>query len=228
MGFIPSARVGRHQWAVGSTAAAQSWLWRLPGLHANLPHGKTQRTRPIPRRLAMIPSLRDGEIAAELPARFDASLYYIGRIRTPWKRTRGLPEERARIGRRLHRRTRSALGREGLSGLETVSHVLLLYWMDKARRDLVLQSPRHYAEHRGTFALALAGASQSDRGFGGASGPHRRQHTHRGRPRLRRQHAAPRHQTLFRVGRFRAGRAGRLARGTRPVFKIKPAAPRAE
>ena len=42
---------------------------------------------------------------------------------------------------------------EALKGLETVSHVLVLYWMDKARRDLVLQAPRHYAELRGTFAL---------------------------------------------------------------------------
>ena len=42
---------------------------------------------------------------------------------------------------------------KGLTGLDTVSHVLLLYWMDQARRDLVLQSPRHYAEQRGTFAL---------------------------------------------------------------------------
>ena len=30
--------------------------------------------------------LREGEAAVELPARFDASLYYIGRIHTPWKR----------------------------------------------------------------------------------------------------------------------------------------------
>jgi len=29
----------------------------------------------------------------------------------------------------------------------------VLYWMDKARRDLVLQAPRHYATQRGTFAL---------------------------------------------------------------------------
>ena len=41
----------------------------------------------------------------------------------------------------------------GLSGLETVSHVVVLYWMDRARRDLVLQAPHHYAERRGTFAL---------------------------------------------------------------------------
>ena len=37
--------------------------------------------------------LREGEIAVELPERFDASLYFIGRIRTPWKRRAGLPEE---------------------------------------------------------------------------------------------------------------------------------------
>src|SRR5262249_18420325 len=40
-----------------------------------------------------------------------------------------------------------------LKGLETVTHVLLLYWMDRTRRDLVLQVPRHYGEQRGTFAL---------------------------------------------------------------------------
>ena len=44
-------------------------------------------------------------------------------------------------------------GSQGLSGLETVSHVVVLYWMDRARRDLVVQAPRHYAERRGTFAL---------------------------------------------------------------------------
>ena len=42
---------------------------------------------------------------------------------------------------------------EGLKGLASASHVILLYWMDQARRDLVLQAPRHYAEQRGTFAL---------------------------------------------------------------------------
>ncbi|HWW34493.1 MAG TPA: TrmO family methyltransferase, partial [Xanthobacteraceae bacterium] len=28
-----------------------------------------------------------------------------------------------------------------------------LYWMDRARRDLVIQAPHHYPERRGTFAL---------------------------------------------------------------------------
>jgi tRNA (Thr-GGU) A37 N-methylase len=36
--------------------------------------------------------LRDGEIAVELPERFDASLYYIGRIRTPWQRREDCPK----------------------------------------------------------------------------------------------------------------------------------------
>jgi tRNA-Thr(GGU) m(6)t(6)A37 methyltransferase TsaA len=96
--------------------------------------------------------LREGEIAAELPAAFDASLYYIGRIRTPWQRREECPKN----GRETEAVCTVELDPRwaaGLTGLDTVSHVVLLYWMDQARRDLVRQSPRHYAEHRGTFAL---------------------------------------------------------------------------
>jgi tRNA-Thr(GGU) m(6)t(6)A37 methyltransferase TsaA len=96
--------------------------------------------------------LREGEIAVELPARPDASLYYIGRIRTPWKRREDCPKN-ARGSDAVCTVELDPRWAEGLQGLETVSHVLLLYWMDQARRDLVLQWPRHYAEHRGTFAL---------------------------------------------------------------------------
>ncbi len=42
---------------------------------------------------------------------------------------------------------------QALTGIETCTHLLVLYWMDRARRDLVLQVPRHYGEPRGTFAL---------------------------------------------------------------------------
>jgi tRNA-Thr(GGU) m(6)t(6)A37 methyltransferase TsaA len=96
--------------------------------------------------------LREGEIAVALPAAFDASLYYIGRIRTPWKRREDCPKN-PRESDAVCTVEVDPRWVEGLSGLETVSHVLLLYWMDKARRDLVLQSPRHYTERRGTFAL---------------------------------------------------------------------------
>jgi len=96
--------------------------------------------------------LRPGEVAVELPAQFDASLYFIGRIHTPWRRRQDCPKN----GRESDAVCTIVLDPRwvaGLTGLETVSHVLVLYWMDKARRDLMLQAPRHYAESRGTFAL---------------------------------------------------------------------------
>ena len=33
-----------------------------------------------------------GEVAIELPEKFDASLYFIGRIRTPWKERKDCPK----------------------------------------------------------------------------------------------------------------------------------------
>jgi len=96
--------------------------------------------------------LREGEIAAKLPAQFDASLYYIGRIHTPWKRREDCPKN-TRQSDAVCTVEVDPRWVEGLTGLDGVSHVLLLYWMDKARRDLLVQSPRHYTERRGTFAL---------------------------------------------------------------------------
>ncbi len=96
--------------------------------------------------------LREGEIATELPERFDASLYYIGRIRTPWKRREDCPKN-PRETEAVCTIVLDPRWAEGLQGLEGVSHVVVLYWMDRARRDLVLQAPHHYSERRGTFAL---------------------------------------------------------------------------
>jgi tRNA-Thr(GGU) m(6)t(6)A37 methyltransferase TsaA len=97
-------------------------------------------------------ALREGEVAVAPPEEFDASLYFIGRIRTPWQSREQCPknprESDAICTVELDPRWTPAL-----KGLETVTHVLLLYWMDRTRRDLVLQVPRHYGEQRGTFAL---------------------------------------------------------------------------
>jgi tRNA-Thr(GGU) m(6)t(6)A37 methyltransferase TsaA len=91
-------------------------------------------------------------VAIELPASFDASVYFIGRIRTPWRRREECPknarESDAVCTIEVDRRWAQAL-----KGLETCTHIIVLYWMDKSRRDLVLQAPRHYGEQRGTFAL---------------------------------------------------------------------------
>ena len=96
--------------------------------------------------------LREGEVAVALPAHADAGLYFIGRIRTPWKRREECPKN-ARESASVCTIELDPRWAEGLKGLETASHVIVLYWMNEARRDLVLQAPRHYAEQRGTFAL---------------------------------------------------------------------------
>ncbi len=96
--------------------------------------------------------LRDGEVVAALPEKFDASLYFIGRIQTPWRRLDDCPKN-ARESDAVCTVTLDSRWVEGLAGLETASHVILLYWMHQVRRDLVLQAPRHYAERRGTFSL---------------------------------------------------------------------------
>jgi tRNA-Thr(GGU) m(6)t(6)A37 methyltransferase TsaA len=95
---------------------------------------------------------RPGEIAAALPETFDAGLYFIGRIRTPWTRREDCPKN-ARESDAVCTVEVDARWLGALTGVETCSHLLVLYWMDRARRDLVLQAPRHYAEKRGTFAL---------------------------------------------------------------------------
>src|SRR5919197_3767213 len=96
--------------------------------------------------------VREGEVTFELPQHLGASLYFIGRIHTPWARREDCPKN-ARESDAVCTIELDAHWRAGLAGLETCSHLLVLYWMDKARRDLVVQVPRHYGEARGTFAL---------------------------------------------------------------------------
>jgi len=94
----------------------------------------------------------DGEVAVELPKAFDASLYYIGRIRTPWKQRKDCPKN-ARESDAVCTVEVDPRWAQALKDVETCSHIVLLYWMDRSRRDIVLQVPRHYGVQRGTFAL---------------------------------------------------------------------------
>ncbi len=101
----------------------------------------------------MSPSdIRPGEVAVPLPEHFDAQLYFIGRIRTPWTRREDCPKN-ARESDAICRIEVDARWADALTAVETCSHLFVLYWMDRARRDLVLQVPRDYREPRGTFAL---------------------------------------------------------------------------
>jgi tRNA-Thr(GGU) m(6)t(6)A37 methyltransferase TsaA len=97
-------------------------------------------------------AMRDGEVAVELPTRFDAGLYFIGRIRTPWRTRDECPKNARESDAVCTIEVDPGFG-AALKGVETCSHMLVLYWMDQARRDLVVQAPRHYGEPRGTFAL---------------------------------------------------------------------------
>jgi tRNA-Thr(GGU) m(6)t(6)A37 methyltransferase TsaA len=96
--------------------------------------------------------LREGEVAVTPPERFDASLYFIGSIHTPWQRRDDCPKN-ARESDAECTIVLDPRWIDGLKGLESASHVIVLYWMDEVRRDLVLQAPHHYSERRGTFAL---------------------------------------------------------------------------
>jgi tRNA-Thr(GGU) m(6)t(6)A37 methyltransferase TsaA len=96
--------------------------------------------------------IREGELTVALPAQFDAALYFIGRIRTPWTRRQDCPKN-ARQSDAICRIEVDPRWAPALKDVATCSHIFVLYWMDKARRDLVIQVPRHYGAPRGTFAL---------------------------------------------------------------------------
>ena len=96
--------------------------------------------------------IREGEVTAALPDQPDASVYFIGRIRTPWTRREECPKN-PRQSDALCRIEVDPRWATALKDIETCSHLIVLYWMDKARRDLVVQVPHHYGEQRGTFSL---------------------------------------------------------------------------
>jgi len=95
--------------------------------------------------------IRPGEIAVALPRDFDAGVYFIGRIRTPWARRDDCPKN-ARGSDALCTIELDPRYAAALEGVSTCTHLVVLYFMDQARRDLLVQSPRH-GTRRGTFAL---------------------------------------------------------------------------
>jgi len=103
----------------------------------------------------MAGELRPGELVLEGAG--DPSgprLRFIGRIRTPWG-----PDDCPKNLSQARERGMAATVEldpgyaPALMGLEKGQPVVLLYWMDRARRDLLHQAPRHVEGTRGTFAL---------------------------------------------------------------------------
>lgn len=96
--------------------------------------------------------IRPGEVTTDLPENFDAGVYFIGHIRTPWTTREECPKN-ARESDAVCTIEVDRRFAPGLAGVETCSHLFVLYWMDRSRRDLVLQVPHSYGRTRGTFAL---------------------------------------------------------------------------
>lgn len=96
---------------------------------------------------------RPGEEAVTLPPGYDAGLYFIGRIETPWKHPSDCPRRGDPQAGPVCRLVVFEPWVAGLDGLESGQWLQVLYFMHLSRRDLVRQNPRHAGRTAGTFSL---------------------------------------------------------------------------
>lgn len=85
----------------------------------------------------------------------DAGVVFVGRVRSPFIRREDCPKN---MREALQRGGGASVEiaeayRPGLLGLERASHVVLLTWLDRAPRNLIVQKPRHAPAPSGVFAL---------------------------------------------------------------------------
>lgn len=103
--------------------------------------------------------MRPGEIALPFDpaAAADVGVAFIGRIRSPWHR-----DDAASCPKNVRQARERGLHavieldpryRDGLADLRAGAPIVVLYWMDAARRDLMVQSPRHRDGSVGVFSL---------------------------------------------------------------------------
>ena len=96
--------------------------------------------------------VRRSEVVVNLPDRPDAHLFFIGRIHTPWQSRLECPRQGRHDGPvcRIEVFEPWTLA---LAGIAEYERIEVLYWLDRSRRDLVLQSPRDDGVVRGAFSL---------------------------------------------------------------------------
>jgi tRNA (adenine37-N6)-methyltransferase len=96
--------------------------------------------------------LRAGEVAVPLPPATDAGVYFIGVIHTPWKTRHECPKRGSLDGPVCSIVIDERWSR-ALTDIGDHSRIQVLYWMHRARRDLVLQTPLRTGQTTGSFAL---------------------------------------------------------------------------
>lgn len=96
--------------------------------------------------------LRPNEVAVVPPPPTDAGLVYIGRIFTPWTSRLDCPRQGRHDGPVCSIEIFEPWVR-ALENIGTYPRLEVIYWLDRSRRDLVLQSPRSDGEVRGTFSI---------------------------------------------------------------------------
>ena len=102
-------------------------------------------------------SLRKNEVTLDFDPglRADAQLAFIGKVNSRWSidecpknltAARSYDSAFASVCIDAHYRT-------GLKGLEAGMKIWLVLWFHRARRDIIIQSPRHADEAKGPFSL---------------------------------------------------------------------------
>jgi tRNA (adenine37-N6)-methyltransferase len=96
--------------------------------------------------------VRLNEVAVEPPQPVDAGLVYIGRISSPWTSRMETPRQGRHDGPVCVIEIFEPWV-VGLKGIEKFERLEVLYWLDRSRRDLVLQSPASNGDVHGTFSI---------------------------------------------------------------------------
>ena len=96
--------------------------------------------------------LREGEVAVDMPKAGDASLVFIGRIRTPWKSREETPRQGSHTGP-VCRLEIFEPWVPAIQGVDFYQYLEVIYWLHQSRRNIVLQSPKNDRSTRGTFSL---------------------------------------------------------------------------
>ena len=103
-------------------------------------------------RIAPSAGLRRHEKVVDLEPAGDARLRFVGRIHTPWRLPADCPRQGAVDGP-ICRIEVFEPWEAALTGLAPGAQLEVLYWLDRSRRDVVLQNPGNGERATGTFAI---------------------------------------------------------------------------